>query len=52
MSNLGYLFAAFTVVWLVLFGYVLVLLNRQKKLRQEIQSLREEMKQKAGNAKS
>ncbi len=31
MQNAGYLFAAFTVVWAVLFGYVLFLLNKQKK---------------------
>ncbi len=41
MENLGYLFAAFAVVWVVLFGYVLTLIQRQKKLRREIDLLKE-----------
>jgi len=44
MQNAGYLFAAFTAVWVVLFGYVLYLLNKQKKLEQEISSLKEAAK--------
>ena len=39
MDNLGYLFAAFAVIWAVVFGYVLVLMNRQKKLKREIDKL-------------
>jgi len=41
MENAGYLFAAFAVVWAVIFGYVLLLLNSQKRLRREIDSLKE-----------
>jgi len=41
MQNAGYLLAAFSAAWLVLFGYVLFLLNKQKKLQQEIDSLKE-----------
>ena len=41
MENLGYLFAAFAVVWVVLFGYVLILIQRQKKLQREIDLLKE-----------
>lgn len=37
MENLGYLFAAFAVIWAVVFGYILVLMNRQKKLKREIE---------------
>ncbi len=33
MENAGYLFAAFAIIWVVLFGYILVLSRRQKKLR-------------------
>ena len=40
MENLGYLFAAFAVVWVVLFGYVLILIQRQKKLQREIDLLK------------
>ena len=39
MDNLGYLFAAFAVIWAVVFGYILVLMNRQKKLKREIEKL-------------
>jgi len=48
MQNAGYLFAAFTVVWAVLFGYVLFLLNKQKKLQEEINSLKGTPKEKKG----
>ncbi|MBA7687637.1 hypothetical protein ES703_96101 [subsurface metagenome] len=48
MENASYLFAAFTIVWAVVFGYVLSLLNRQKRLRREIDSLKEEFKEKEG----
>ena len=41
MENAGYLFAAYTIIWIFLFGYVLVLISRQKKLRQEIDRLKE-----------
>ena len=46
MENAGYLFAAFTIIWALVFGYVLVLFNRQKRLRQEINSLKEALKEK------
>ncbi len=41
MENLGYLFAAFTVVWVVLFGYILSLLRRQRQLQRDLDSLKE-----------
>lgn len=46
MQNAGYLFAAFTIVWAVLFGYALYLLSKQKKLQQEINLLKEALKEK------
>ncbi len=46
MENAGYLFAAFAIAWAVVFGYVVVLFNREKKLERDIQSLRESLKQK------
>ena len=46
MENAGYLFAAFAVVWAVIFGYVLLLLNSQRRLRQEIDSLKEAFEKK------
>ncbi len=41
MENAGYLFAAFAIVWLGLFGYVFILIQRQKGLRREIDLLKE-----------
>ncbi len=46
MENAGYLLAAFTIIWAVVFGYILLLLNRQRSLRREINSLREALKEK------
>ncbi len=46
MENAGYLFAAFTVIWAVVFGYVLLLFNRQRRLLREIGSLKEVLKEK------
>lgn len=46
MENAGYLFAAFSIVWAVVFGYVLLLFNRQKALHREIDSLRQALKEK------
>ncbi len=48
MENLGYLFAAFGIVWAVVFGYVLLLINRQRQLRRDINSLREALEKKGG----
>ena len=46
MDNLGYLLAVFGIVWLVIFIYVYSLINGQKRLRREIQSLTEMLKEK------
>ena len=46
MENAGYLFTAFTIAWAVVFGYVLLLFNRQRRLRREIGSLKEALKEK------
>ncbi len=44
MENAGYVFAAFSIVWIAVFGYLLVLSNRQRALRREIESLKEAFK--------
>ena len=44
MENAGYLFATFTIIWAVVFGYVLSLFGRQKRIQQDIESLREKIK--------
>ncbi len=46
MENLGYLFAAFTIVWAVTFGYVFSLLRKQRQLWHELDSLKEMLKEK------
>ncbi|MFC1987541.1 CcmD family protein [Chloroflexota bacterium] len=45
MENAGYIFAAFSVIWLVVFGYLLLLSSRQKRLKREIESLEETFKE-------
>jgi CcmD family protein len=46
MENAGYLFAAYAIIWIVLFGFVLVLVNRQARLRREIDRLKQLVKDK------
>ena len=43
-DNLAYLFAAFSVIWVGLFAYVLVLFRQQKRIRQDIEQLKETLK--------
>ena len=40
MENAGYIFAAFALVWIAVFVYLLVLSNRQRRLGREIESLK------------
>ena len=40
MTNLPYLFAAYTAVWIALFVYVLRLERRSRELEEEIRELR------------
>lgn len=41
MDNLSYLFAAFAVIWVGLFAYILILVQKQRKLRRDIDWLKE-----------
>jgi len=43
VDDLDYLFAAFAVVWVVIFGYILLLSFRQRKLRQGIDLLEQKV---------
>ena len=45
-----YLFAAYTIIWAVLFFYLLILANQQKRLDREIHSLKEALKEKGEHA--
>jgi CcmD family protein len=40
-KNLGFLFAAYFIVWLLIVGYLFSLSRRQKKLTQEIEALKQ-----------
>jgi CcmD family protein len=40
-KNLGFLFAAYLVVWLLIVGYLFSLSRRQKRLAQEIEALKQ-----------
>ena len=50
MENAWYLFAAYGIVWIVVFGFVFLLLNRQRRLRREINSLKEALKEKGAKS--
>ncbi len=41
MENLAYLFAAYTVIWAVIFGYLFFMQRKQKKLQRQIDLLQE-----------
>lgn len=46
MEHFWYLFAAYTVIMVVIFGYVLFMFYQQRRLRGEIDSLKEALKEK------
>jgi CcmD family protein len=46
MENAGYLFAAYALIWATVFGYVLLLINKQKRLRQDLESLEKALQEK------
>lgn len=41
MENLGYLLAAYTVIWAVVFGYILFMQRKQRRLQRQIDRLQE-----------
>ncbi|MFC1925558.1 CcmD family protein [Chloroflexota bacterium] len=43
MENSGYFFAAFAIIWAVLFVYIFLLANRQRHLKREIESLKKKL---------
>ena len=40
MTHMSYLFAAYTVTWILLFAYIYALGGKQKKLDEELTTLR------------
>jgi CcmD family protein len=43
MENAGYLLAAYTVIWAVVFGYVLMLQRKQRRLQRQVMLLQESL---------
>ncbi len=41
MENLGYLLAAYTVIWAVVFGYILFMQRKQRRLQRQLDMLQE-----------
>jgi CcmD family protein len=39
MENFGYLFAAYTIIFAVIFAYVIFIWRRQQRLEQELRAL-------------
>jgi CcmD family protein len=46
MENSGFLFAAYTVIWALVFGYVFFLVRKQASLKRRLDSLEEDLKKK------
>jgi CcmD family protein len=47
VNTMYYLFAAYTAVWVILAVYLFSIRSREKKLQQELQSLRQLVEQQA-----
>jgi CcmD family protein len=43
MTNLGFLFAAYSITWIVLFGYLFVMWRKQNRLEKGMQQLQEKI---------
>ncbi len=43
MDNLGYLLAAYTVIWAVIFGYILFMQRKQRRLQRQVTLLQESL---------
>ncbi len=46
MENTGYILAAFIIMWALVFGYLMYLLNRQRRLLRDVESLKESLQDK------
>jgi CcmD family protein len=40
MENAGYLLSAFIIIWAVVFGYIVFMQRKQRKLEREIETLK------------
>lgn len=48
IQNFDYLFAAFAILWVIVFGYFFFLMRQLADLRREVNALREERENQAG----
>ncbi|UCH43847.1 MAG: CcmD family protein, partial [Dehalococcoidales bacterium] len=42
MENVSYLFAVYTIIWVIFFGYLFYLHRRQQRLQREIDTLKKD----------
>lgn len=47
MDHLGYLCAAYTIIWVVILGYFIGLSRRERRIWEEIRGVREQIGKKA-----
>ena len=43
MENMGYLLAAYTLIWAVVFGYALMMQRKQRRLQRQVTQLEESL---------
>jgi CcmD family protein len=43
MENAGYLLSAFIIIWAVVFGYIIFMQRKQRKLEREMDELKKSM---------
>jgi len=43
MENAGYLFTAYTIIWAVVFGYVVFMQRKQRQLQRQINLLQKSL---------
>jgi|WetSurMetagenome_2_1015567.scaffolds.fasta_scaffold1291040_2 CcmD family protein len=48
MKDTGYILAVYTIIWFVVFGFVLAGISRQSRLRREMERLKTSMGKKEG----
>tara|TARA_B100000029_G_scaffold314960_1_gene307391 strand:+ start:2008 stop:2223 length:216 start_codon:yes stop_codon:yes gene_type:complete len=51
-SNLNFLFAGFSVVWVGIIGYIFYLVSKQKALKAELEDLKNQIKNNDTSSKS
>ena len=49
-NNFAYLFSAYTMIWIILFAYLLRLMRKERALRQQLEALAADIQNKDGTA--